>query len=117
MEPIVDITVTAPAPEWLENLTRELVTSRLIACGNIVAGVRSIYRWRDELQDTSEALVFMHTRATLVAEVTAAVEARHPYETPQVVVLPILRASDAYHRWVLDSTTTPRTVRTWNAAR
>jgi len=105
VEPMVDVTVTAADPDWLAVLARRLIDRRLIACGNIVTGVRSIYIWNDELQDASEVLMIMHTRASLVQQVITAVEEVHPYEVPQVVALPALAASAAYHRWVLDSTT------------
>lgn len=104
MEPLADITVTAPDADWLSDLTQQLVAQRLVACGNVIPGVHSTYRWAGRIDQTDEAVVLFHTRAALVPQVIAAVEAQHPYDTPQVVALPVLAASAAYHQWVLDST-------------
>lgn len=104
MEPLADITVTAPDAEWLTDLTYQLVEQRLVACGNVIPGVRSTYRWSGRIEQAEEAVVLLHTRAALVPQVIAAVEAQHPYDTPQVVALPVLAVNHSYHQWVLDST-------------
>jgi periplasmic divalent cation tolerance protein len=112
MEPLVDITVTAPDANWLAEFTRRLVADRIVACGNIVPAVRSIYRWAGEVQDEAESLVIFHTRASLAEAVIRRTKQEHPYDEPQIVVLPIQIASDGYHRWVLDSTRAPTPVST-----
>ena len=104
MEPLADITVTAPDADWLTHLTHQLVEERLVASGNVIPGVRSTYRWAGRIEQADEAVVLFHTRVALVPQVIAAVEAKHPYNTPQVVALPVLAANPAYHHWVLDST-------------
>jgi periplasmic divalent cation tolerance protein len=110
VEPLVDITVTAPDAGWVAEFTRRLVTDRIVACGNIVPTVRSIYRWAGEVQDEAETLVIFHTRASLVETVIRRTKQEHPYDEPQIVVLPIQSASAGYHRWVLDSTEAPTSV-------
>lgn len=104
MEPLADITVSAPDADWLTTLTHQLVEQRLVACGNVIPGVRSTYRWAGHIEQADEAVVLFHTRAALVPRVIEAVEAQHPYDTPQVVALPVLATNAAYHQWVLDST-------------
>lgn len=106
MEPLADITVTAPDADWLSTLTHQLVERRLVACGNVIPGVRSIYRWNGQIEQAEEAVVLFHTRAALVPRVIEAVETQHPYDTPQIVALPVLAANPRYHQWVLDSTIT-----------
>lgn len=104
MEPLADVTVTASDADWLASLTRDLVEARLAACGNVVPSVRSLYAWEGAIEDETESLVILHTRASLVPNLIEAIERVHPYDTPQVIALPVLAASEGYHRWVLDST-------------
>lgn len=104
MEPLADITVTAADRDWLAALTRKLVEQRLVACGNIIPDVRSIYRWNGAIEDDHEALVILHTRRSLIDAVTARIQSEHPYDEPQILALPVLTASPGYHAWVLDST-------------
>lgn len=101
---LVDVTITGPDAEQLAALTRLLVQQRLAACGNVIPTVRSIYRWQGAIQDDSEALVLLHTRQSLVAAIVEYVDRDHPYDTPQVVALPVVDAHPGYRRWVLDET-------------
>lgn len=104
MDDIVDITITAADADWLAAFVRGLVADRLVACGNIVPGVRSVYRWHDRIHDDPEALAVLHTRRSLVERVMARTEQEHPYDTPQLIVLPVLSANAGYHKWVLAQT-------------
>ncbi|MBF6212960.1 divalent-cation tolerance protein CutA [Nocardia puris] len=104
---IVDISLSADDPQWLAGFTRTLVEEGLVACGNIVPGVRSIYRWEGRLYDDEQAVVVLHTRASLVAEVIARADADHPDKTPQVLAVPVVGAHPGYRQWVLDSTKSP----------
>jgi periplasmic divalent cation tolerance protein len=102
---ICDVTITAASAEWLAGWVRGLVEERLAACGNIDAGtVRSIYRWEGRIEDEEEARVTLHTRRSLVPEIIARADRDHPYDTPQVLAVPVVAAHPGYRRWVLEST-------------
>ncbi|WP_280502131.1 divalent-cation tolerance protein CutA [Nocardia farcinica] len=101
---IVDVTITADDPEWLAGFARSLVADRLAACGNIIPGVRSIFRWQGEIDDEAETLLVLHTRASLVPRIIERADAEHPYDTPQVLALPVAAAHPGYLRWVLAET-------------
>ena len=103
---LCEVVVTAPDEEWLLGLTRRLVERRLAACGHHQA-VRSVYTWEGRVHDERETRVALHTRASCVPAVVAAVEAEHPYQVPCVVSLPVLAAAPAYRAWVLDATDDP----------
>ena len=100
---LVDITVTAGDEEWLAAFTRRLVADRLVACGNIVP-IRSIYAWDDDIEDERETLAVLHTRRAMVAAVMERVHDEHPYDTPQVIVLPVADADPRYRDWLIEST-------------
>lgn len=105
MDDLVSITTTANDAEWLARFVRDLVEARLIACGNIIPSVRSIYLWEGAVEDEAECFVMMHTRARRVSEVKAQVEKSHPYDEPQFLVYPITDSSPGYAAWVHESTT------------
>ena len=107
MDDLADVTITAPDPDWLADFTRRLVADGLAACGNIVSGVRSLYAWEGDVQDDREALVILHTRRALVSAIIERATAEHPYDTPQVLVLPVVDASPGYRDWLLASTSAP----------
>jgi periplasmic divalent cation tolerance protein len=81
-----------------------LVEERLAACVNILGPARSIYRWRDKIEDEREYLLVIKTRAGLYSKVERRVHELHSYEVPEVVALPMATASTPYLKWLLDST-------------
>ncbi|WP_194820534.1 divalent-cation tolerance protein CutA [Nocardia sp. XZ_19_385] len=101
---LVDVSVTASDPEWLAEFTRRLVSDRLAACGNIIPGIRSIYRWDGQIHDDGENLVVLHTRRSLVPEIIERANAEHADDTPQVLAVPVVDVHPGYRQWVLDST-------------
>lgn len=108
MDEIVDITVTGENVDQLADLTRRLVDDGLVACGNIVPGVRSIYAWQGNVEDESESLVLLHTRKALVPQVIERIIQEHPYDTPQILAVPITDANPAYRDWLVAETTRRR---------
>ena len=94
--------ITAPDPEEAARIGRMLVEKRLAGCVNVVPTIRSFYRWEGELQEDSEALLFVKTRRELVPEVVAAVKATHPYQVPAVLAVDVVEGNEDYLRW-LDS--------------
>jgi periplasmic divalent cation tolerance protein len=98
------IFVTTGTEELAVSIARTLVGERLAACVNIVGPVRSIYRWRDGVQDDREYLLVIKTRATLYMKVETRVREMHTYEVPEVLSVTADRGSPPYIKWLLDST-------------
>lgn len=98
-EPIV-ILCTVPSVEAGETLARSLVEARLAACVNILPGLTSVYRWNGEIQVDREAQLIIKTRASLLERASEHIAANHPYETPEVIALPITGGSERYLAWL-----------------
>jgi periplasmic divalent cation tolerance protein len=103
-EEICEIVVTGPDMAQLVDFTRRLLDDRLVACGQHITSVRSLYRWNDAIQDDHEARVALHTRRSLVDEIVARAGRDHPYDVPCVLALPVVAANPAYVTWVLAET-------------
>lgn len=96
--------VTAADTEQAAALASALLERRLVACANVVPGVRSLYRWRGEVVDEGEVVLICKTAADRAELAVAAVEALHPYDVPCAVAWPVAEASAAYARWVVEAT-------------
>jgi periplasmic divalent cation tolerance protein len=91
---------TAPSMEQAAELARTLVAERLVACVNLVPGVRSIYTWKGELCDEAEVLCVMKTRHDRVDALRARLPALHPYDVPELVVLDVAAGHAPYLAWI-----------------
>jgi periplasmic divalent cation tolerance protein len=98
------VLVTAPDTEVAASLARAMVAEGLAACGNLVPGLRSIYRWQGEICDEAEVLILFKTRAGRFAALRDRIEALHPYDCPEVIALPVVGGSAAYLQWIADNT-------------
>jgi periplasmic divalent cation tolerance protein len=102
MTPVIVLT-TVGADFDARALAHALVDAQLAACVNIVPRIESIYRWQDHIESDAEQLLIIKTTDARIEALREALFARHPYEVPEFVVLPIGATSDAYGAWLLSS--------------
>ena len=81
-------------------LARSLVDENLAACINRVTGVRSTYRWEGQVQDDEEILLIIKTSARRLANLSARIQALHPYEVPEVIAVEVAGGSERYLAWL-----------------
>lgn len=96
--------MTAPSRETAERIVRDLVGRRLVACGNIVPGLRSIYRWEGAVEEADEVLTILKARAADLDAVARRVQELHPYEVPELIAVRIAGGLPAYLGWILEET-------------
>jgi periplasmic divalent cation tolerance protein len=94
------VLVTVPNREEGERIAEILVGERLAACVNLVGPIRSIYRWEGAVCRDDELLLVIKTTQARYADLEARVLATHPYQTPEVIALPIVAGADGYLRWL-----------------
>jgi periplasmic divalent cation tolerance protein len=87
-----------------ERLVHTLLEDGLIACGNILPAMVSIYRWKGSIERADEVLVILKTRSSLADPLFARIAEHHPYEVPELVALPVAKVSHAYSAWVRQET-------------
>jgi len=94
------IYATAPNSEEAAGIGRALVDARLIACVNIIEGVRSIYRWEEKIEDGKEVVIIMKTTEDKIDAVTEKIKSMHSYDCPAIVALDITGGNDLFLQWV-----------------
>ena len=78
----------------------KLVEERLIACGNVIDGMESVYWWNGKVEQAKEAVLIAKTDRRNVEIVTARIVELHTYETPCVIALPIEAGHQDYLTWI-----------------
>jgi len=89
-----------PNRHTAEDLAKRLVQQKLAACVNIIPGVTSIYEWQDTLHSDEEWLLLIKTLKSAYLTVESHLRSWHPYELPEIIMVPIDAGSPAYLDWV-----------------
>ena len=96
--------ITAGDEAEAKALGRALVEARLAACANVLPGITPIYRWEGRIEEGTEVALIAKTRSALVEQVVAFVTARHSYDCPCVVAIPIADGNPAFLDWIAAET-------------
>ena len=97
------VTTTVEGPGEAKSLARSLVEERLAACVQTLP-IESAYRWQGAVATASEHLLICKIRATDYPAVEKMIQAKHAYEVPEIVAVPIVTGSTAYLAWLTEST-------------
>jgi len=94
---------TFPDAETARRVARACVEERLAACGNLVPGLESIYRWKGRIETATEVLVLFKTTDEAYPRLEARLKEMHPYEVPEIVAVTPSGGLPCYLEWVVDS--------------
>ena len=102
------IYMTTKDKDEARHIGRHLVESRLAACVNILDHMNAMYIWQGEFQDDQETVMIAKTTEEKVSELIAAVKARHSYDVPCVVALPIADGHPDFLNWIVGQVASPK---------
>ena len=102
---VVLILVTAPNQDTARALAKSALTTRLVACANLVPRVESHYWWQGKLESSTEVLILFKTTKAKLKALEKLIVAKHPYDTPEFLVSPISAGNKRYLDWVIESMT------------
>ena len=94
------VLVTVPTGGKAQTLAEGAVESRLAACVNVIPGVVSVYRWKGRVHRDAESLLVIKTSAAKLTALEKWVKSRHPYETPEFLILNAGGGSKEYLSWL-----------------
>lgn len=99
------VLTTCPDETTARSLAQSLVEAGLAACVNLLAGVNSVYRWEGRLEESAEVLLLAKTTEACLAGLEEAIRARHPYELPEIIAVPVTGGLAPYLHWVRQACT------------
>lgn len=102
MNDLVVLYTTWPDAETAEAFGRRAVAEQLAACANVLAPMRSVYRWEGEVRAEAEIAMLLKTTAGAVDRLGDLILRYHPYETPCILAIPVnpLECNAKYAAWV-----------------
>ncbi len=95
--------VTSPNMETSKKIAGILVKEKIAACVNIIPSIRSIYWWKDKVEESEENLLIIKTTGENQDKLKEAIKKNHPYDTPECVGFPIQDGFEKYLAWIRDS--------------
>jgi len=93
------VLITAPDMKTARRLMRTALEARLIACANLVPRIESYYRWQGRVERSAEVLLMLKTSQARLAALEKLVLAKHPYDTPEFVVMNPVGGTKKYLAW------------------
>ena len=83
-----------------QKIAKILVQKKVAACVSLCGGLRSVYRWKSRIRSSSEALLIIKTSRNVLPKLKKELKAVHPYETPELLALPVAGGSAEYLKWI-----------------
>lgn len=99
------VLTTLAAPDEARQFVRALLDRRLVACGTLLPGGQSLYRWQGRVVEEQEVVVLLKTRAARIDALRAAFAELHPYKVPELLALPVEAGLEQYLQWIDGETT------------
>ena len=101
------VLVTAPDLKTARALAKASLQARLITCANLIPKIESHYWWQGKIESGAEVLLILKTQKSKLAALEKLVLARHPYDTPEFLVLPISTGNKKYLDWLAQNSQQP----------
>lgn len=101
---VILMLTNAPDAAVADRIATALVEARLAACVNVGAPVRSIYRWQGNVEQACEVPLWIKTTIGRREQALQCLHDLHPYDVPEILVLPINHGLPAYLDWVRQET-------------
>ena len=94
------ILCNCPNEEIARKIATYLVESHLAACINILPAITSIYHWKNQIETQTEVMILIKTTEMLYSEIEASIIKLHPYDTPEIIAIPITQGYPPYLQWL-----------------
>jgi len=97
------VLATAPDLKTARMLAKAALNNRLIACANLIPKLESHYWWKGKIEKSSEVLMLLKTSRSKLGALEKLIISRHPYDTPEFLVVTINRGNKRYLNWLVNS--------------
>ena len=94
------VLVTAPDLKTARALAKAALQAKLIACANLIPKIESHYWWQGKIESGAEVFLILKTQKSKLAALEKLIVARHPYDTPEFLVLPVSAGNQKYLGWL-----------------
>src|SRR2546428_13146275 len=94
---------TFPDRDTAQRISNQLVTEIFAASANILPGVESVYRWKENIETGNETLVFFKLSEDRQSAFQEKLRSLHPYEVPEIIFVPVANGLPEYLQWLVEN--------------
>jgi periplasmic divalent cation tolerance protein len=94
------VLVTAPDLKMARALAKAALKAKVIACANLVPKIESHYWWQGKIESSAEVLLIFKATKSKLAALEKLILSKHPYDTPEFLVLPLSAGNKKYLDWL-----------------
>ena len=94
---------TLPSGRIGRKIARQLIREKLAACVSVGGPVESVYRWKGKIESIHETLLTIKTSRRVYPKLEKKLREIHPYESPEIIAVPVARCAEKYLNWIEDS--------------
>ena len=84
-------------------IARELVSSKIVACANIIPETKAVFNWEGVIQQQSEAIVILKSQKARLEEITKRIQEIHSYDLPCILYVSIEGGNTDFLKWVFSN--------------
>jgi periplasmic divalent cation tolerance protein len=107
----MQVSTTLPHEQAAELLAARVVEERLAACAQVLGPVSSTYFWKGKVERGREWYCHLKTTSARLMALQQRIRELHPYETPEVIAVPIVDGDSSYLKWIEETVDASATVR------
>jgi periplasmic divalent cation tolerance protein len=99
----VVILCTAPDEATAQELAALVLAEKLAACVTLLPGATSLYYWEGKMEQEYEVQMLLKSDIEHQEALVACLKSHHPYQTPELLVLPVTHGDSDYLSWIYAS--------------
>ena len=96
----VVVLCTAPDEASAQDLAAKVLAEKLAACVTLLPGATSLYYWEGKLEQEYEVQMLLKTNLANQQALLDCLKSHHPYQTPELLVLPVVHGDNDYLSWL-----------------
>ena len=96
------IQTTTDSIKIAESISELLVNNNASPCVQIISNVKSVYRWKNKLEHSSEILLLIKTIPEKIQQCKDIILKHHNYDIPELIVIDGYILEDDYQDWFIE---------------
>ena len=96
----VQILTAVSSKKEAQRIANLLIEKNLAACVQILGPMESVYKWKGKKEKAKEFLCLIKSLNNKSKLIIKEIKSLHSYETPEIIVMPIIGGNQDYFRWM-----------------